>query len=95
MATRIPPRTPSSQVGVRSGAGNNGDWDGGTVFRSMKEFLLWVIIVTLMIFIMFALFLSVLYVDKQVKKTEAMLIRLEEKEKKNAKPRIDPEPVTE
>jgi len=61
----------------------------------MKEFLLWVIIVTLMIFIMFALFLSVLYVDKQVKKTEAMLIRLEEKEKKNAKPRIDPEPVTE
>ena len=61
----------------------------------MKEFLLWVIIVTLMIFIMFALFLSVLYVDKQVKKTEAMLIRLEEKEKKNAKPRVDPEPVTE
>lgn len=61
----------------------------------MKEFLLWVIIVTLMIFIMFALFLSVLYVDKQVKKTEAMLIRLEEKEKKNAKPRIDPEPVAE
>lgn len=61
----------------------------------MKEFLLWVIIVTLMIFIMFALFLSVLYVDKQVKKTEAMLIRLEEKEKKNAKPRIDPEPVVE
>ena len=50
----------------------------------MKEFLFWVTIVTLIIFIMFALFLGILHVDKQIKKAEALVIRIEEKEKKNA-----------
>ncbi len=31
-------------------------------------------------------------IDKQIRKNEALLLRLEEKEKKNAKPRIDPKP---
>lgn len=29
-------------------------------------------------------------IDKQIRKNEALLLRLDEKEKKNAKPRIDP-----
>ena len=92
MATRIPPRASSGQTGLRSGSNGNGDLDDGTVFRSMKEFLFWVTIVTLIIFIMFALFLGILYVDKQIKKTEALVIRIEEKDKKNARREKDPDP---
>ena len=58
----------------------------------MKEFLFWVTIVTLIIFIMFALFLGILYVDKQIKKTEALVIRIEEKDKKSARREKDPDP---
>jgi hypothetical protein len=31
-------------------------------------------------------------IDQQIRKNEALLLRLEEKEKKNAKPRTDPKP---
>jgi len=58
----------------------------------MKEFLFWVTIVTLIIFIMFALFLGILYVDKQIKKAEMLIIRIEEKEKKSARREKDPDP---
>lgn len=58
----------------------------------MKEFWYWVAIVTLLIFLLFVTTLGLVYVDKKIKRAEALLIRLEEKEKKNAKPRVDPKP---
>ena len=57
----------------------------------MKEFWFWVAIVTLIIFCLMMLSFMVIHTDKQLKKAEALIIRLEEKEKKrNEKPRIDP-----
>ena len=57
----------------------------------MREFWFWVAIVTLIIFCIIALSFVVIHTDKQLKKAEAMIQRLEEKEKKrNAKPRVDP-----
>jgi uncharacterized protein YneF (UPF0154 family) len=58
----------------------------------MKEFWYWVTIVTLLIFLLFVISIGVLYVDKQIKKAQAIVLRLEEKEKRNAKPRLDPKP---
>jgi hypothetical protein len=34
----------------------------------------------------------VLHVEKRINKADAMILRLEEKEKKREKPRIDPKP---
>ena len=62
------------------------------LFRSMKEFWYWVAIVTLLIFLLFVSLVGILYINKQIKKAEAILIRAEQLEKKNAKPRIDPKP---
>ena len=57
----------------------------------MKEFWFWVAIVTLIIFGLMMLSFLVIHTDKQLKKAEALIIRLEEKEKKrNEKPRVDP-----
>jgi len=57
----------------------------------MREFWFWVAIVTLIIFCIMLLSFMVIHTDKQLKKAEAMIQRLEEKEKKrNAKPRVDP-----
>jgi len=57
----------------------------------MKEFWFWVAIVTLIIFSIMLLSFVVVHTDKQLKKAEAMIQRLEEKEKKrNEKPRVDP-----
>jgi hypothetical protein len=57
----------------------------------MKEFWFWVAIVTLLIFCIMMLSFVVLHTDKQLKKVNALVIRLEEKEKKrNEKNRIDP-----
>ena len=58
----------------------------------MKEFWLWIIVVSLILCLMFVLALGVAYNHKQIKKTEAILQRAEQVEKKNAKPRIDPKP---
>ena len=66
--------------------------DDGTVFSSMKEFWLWVTIVTLLTFLLFVTSLGLLYTHKQIKRTEAILQRAEQLEKKNAKPRLDPNP---
>jgi len=48
----------------------------------MKEFWFWVAIVTLMIFIMMALSFAIVYQTKQLNKAEALLIRIEKKERK-------------
>jgi hypothetical protein len=57
--------------------------DDGTVFRSMKEFYWWVAIVTLLLFINLMTWVGLAYMDKKLTKTEALCIRVEEKEKKN------------
>lgn len=93
MATRVPQQSSQSQTGVRSGAGNRGAVDDGTVFSSMREFWLWVTIVTLLIFLLFVTSIGLLHLDKKLKEANALVLRLEEKEKKNAKPRVDPEPA--
>ena len=56
----------------------------------MREFWLWVVIVTLIIFCIMGLSFAILQNQKQVKKVEAILMRLEDKEKKREKIRIDP-----
>jgi anti-sigma-K factor RskA len=48
----------------------------------MKEFWFWVAIVTLIIFCVMALSFAVVYQSKQLKKAEALLIRIEEKDRK-------------
>ena len=58
----------------------------------MKEFWLWIIIVSLIICLLFVISLGLVYNSKQIKKVEAILQRAEQVEKKNAKPRIDPKP---
>jgi short subunit fatty acids transporter len=57
----------------------------------MREFWLWVIVVTLIIFCLMVLSFAIVHTNAQLKKADAMILRLEEKEKKrNEKPRIDP-----
>jgi uncharacterized ion transporter superfamily protein YfcC len=48
----------------------------------MSEFTRWVVIVTLIIFCIMGLSFLVVYQAKQLKKTEAIIVRLEEKERK-------------
>ena len=49
----------------------------------MNEFWRWVAIVTLIIFAIMMLSFMVAYQAKQLKNAEAIILRLEEKEKKN------------
>jgi hypothetical protein len=56
----------------------------------MKEFWFWVAIVTLIIFGLMGTSFLAMHLTKQLKKADAMILRLEEKERKNEKPRIDP-----
>ncbi len=92
MATRVPSTNQNGQAGVRNRGANDGAVDDWSVSGSMKEFWLWVIIVTLLLFLAMMLGFGVVYNAKQIKKTEAMLLRLEEKERRNEKPRVDPKP---
>ena len=48
----------------------------------MREFWFWVAIVTLIIFGLMGLSFLVVYQSKQLKKTEAMIVRLEQQERK-------------
>lgn len=59
----------------------------------MKEFWFWVLIVTLIAAILSATLMSALYMGKQLRKTEAILLRAEqlEKEKKNERNKKDPD----
>jgi hypothetical protein len=58
----------------------------------MKEFWLWVAVVTLIIFCLIILSFAILFTNKQINKVDAMIIRMEEKEKKREKKL---EPLTE
>ena len=58
----------------------------------MKEFWLWVVIVTLLLFLAMLLGFGLVHNHKQIQKVDALLQRLEDKEKKREKPRIDPKP---
>jgi len=66
-----------------------GDW---SVTSSMKEFWLWVVIVTLLLFLAMLLSFGLAHNHKQIQKVDALLQRLEDKEKKREKPSIDPKP---
>jgi predicted membrane protein len=48
----------------------------------MKEFWFWVAIVTLIIFCLMGLYFAIIHVNKQITKAEALLTRIEEKERK-------------
>ena len=55
--------------------------------------LFWFIISgLLLIFLLFMMSLGLVYLDKKIKKAEMLVIRAEQVEKKNAKPRLDPKP---
>lgn len=56
----------------------------------MKEFWFWVAIVTLIIFELMGLSFLIVHQEKKIKKLDAVIQRLEDKEKKREKPRIDP-----
>jgi hypothetical protein len=66
--------------------------DDGVVFRSMKEFYWWVLIVTFILVLLGFSITAAIYANQQVRKAEIILQRAEqmEKEKKRAKTRIDP-----
>jgi len=91
MATRTPKGNSNLQSSVpnsRTVRDTRNDW---IVFNSMREFWLWVIVVTLIIFCLMVLSFAIVHTNSQLKKADAMILRLEEKEKKrNEKPRIDP-----
>ena len=67
--------------------------DDGTVFRSMKEFWFWVMIVTLLIAILAFSLVAMFHVDKQLRDTKVILQRVEQldKEKKNDRRKKDPD----
>ena len=56
----------------------------------MKEFWLWVTVVTLIILCLMILSFAILHTNVQIKKVDALLMRLEEKERKREKARRDP-----
>lgn len=56
----------------------------------MREFWFWVAIVTLIIVCIMLLSFAILHTNVQIKKVDALLLRLEEKEKKREKVRRDP-----
>jgi flagellar basal body-associated protein FliL len=68
--------------------------DDGTVFRSMKEFYWWVLIVTCLIALLGFSIASALFSYQQVRKAEAILQRAEQLEKKQ-KPKLEPKPEKE
>ena len=55
----------------------------------MKEFWFWVAIVTLIIFGLMGLSFLIVHQEKRIKKLDALVMRLEEKEKKREKIRHD------
>lgn len=60
----------------------------------MKEFLFWVTIVTLLLFLNLLTWMGLLYMDKRLKRTEVICLRAEhvDKEKKSARREKDPDP---
>ena len=66
----------------------------GTVFRPMKEFYWWVLIVTCLIALLGFSIASALYSTQTVRKAEVILQRAEQLEKKN-KQKLEPKPEKE
>lgn len=56
----------------------------------MREFWFWVAIVTLIIFAIMVLSFMIVHQEKRLKQADALILRLEEKEKKREKNRTDP-----
>jgi short subunit fatty acids transporter len=56
----------------------------------MNEFKFWVVIVTLIIFGMMLLSFMLVHQENRIKKLDALVLRMEEKEKKREKARRDP-----
>jgi len=56
----------------------------------MREFWFWVAIVTMIIVCIMLLSFAILHTNVQLKKVDALILRLEEKEKKREKARRDP-----
>jgi hypothetical protein len=56
--------------------------DDGTVFRSMKEFYWWVLIVTCLIMLLGFSIALALYADQRIRKAEIILQRAEQLERK-------------
>jgi len=52
----------------------------------MKEFWFWVAIVTLLIFCIILLSLGIIHVQKQLNKADAIILRLEQQDKKRKQP---------
>ena len=82
MATRTPQKNLVSQTGLRNRANGGGAVDDGVVFRDMREFYWWVLIVTLLIGLLGFSIALALYADKTVRKAEIILQRAEQAEKK-------------
>jgi heme/copper-type cytochrome/quinol oxidase subunit 2 len=82
MATRTPQRNPDRQADLHSGNVRRNAASDWNVFHSMREFWFWVAIVTLIIFCLVMLSFVIIHTDKQLKQVNALIIRLEEKEKK-------------
>ena len=60
----------------------------------MKEFWLWVIIVSLILALLFVTTLGLVYNHKQIEKTKVILQRAEQLDKKS-KPKLEPKPEEE
>jgi bacteriorhodopsin len=56
----------------------------------MKEFWLWVAVVTLILLCLMILSVAIIHTNVQIKKVDALVMRLEEKEKKREKISRDP-----
>ena len=94
MATRVPTTNSGGQVGLRSGGGNRGPVDDGVVFRSMKEFYWWILIVTFLLALLGFSITAALYAHQTVRKAEVILQRAEQLEKKS-KSKLEPKPDKE
>jgi hypothetical protein len=82
MATRAPRTNSGGQAGVRSRNASGGPVDNGVVFSTMKEFYLWVAIVTCLIVLLGFSIALALYADQRIRKAEIILQRAEQLEKK-------------
>ena len=56
----------------------------------MNEFYRWVVVVTLLIFLNLMTWMGILYIDKKLKQSDAIVQRAEKVDKKS-KPKIEPE----
>lgn len=58
----------------------------------MREFWFWTAIVSMIILGLMLLSFMIVHQEKRIKQLDALVLRLEEKEKKHEKARLDPKP---